>query len=115
MGVLLGCQIEAAATFLCRLTELTTGKCSLLQQAFINSVLNAALTVMGVCVCSSNCESSSKSLVSGIHLTGMYCNPLIASACTWNCRRVSRWGHLVVYWGGPITGAYLAELMHSSR
>lgn len=38
----------------------------------------------------------------GINFTGLYGNPIVASACTFNCLGVSHLGHLAVYWASPI-------------
>ncbi|CAI4230317.1 unnamed protein product [Auanema sp. JU1783] len=45
----------------------------------------------------------------GINYTGMYANPIVAWACTFNCEGVSHLGHLIVYWFSPIVAWYLAE------
>uniref|UniRef100_A0A0K0F724 Aquaporin n=1 Tax=Strongyloides venezuelensis TaxID=75913 RepID=A0A0K0F724_STRVS len=42
--------------------------------------------------------------VSGLNLTGMYANPIIAWSCTFNCQGLSHFGHFFVYWLGPILG-----------
>uniref|UniRef100_A0A915D6Q7 Aquaporin n=1 Tax=Ditylenchus dipsaci TaxID=166011 RepID=A0A915D6Q7_9BILA len=39
--------------------------------------------------------------VIGIHLTGMYANPIVAWACTFNCGEVSHVAHFCVYWWLP--------------
>ncbi|VDO23440.1 unnamed protein product [Heligmosomoides polygyrus] len=40
----------------------------------------------------------------GINYTGMYANPLVAWACTFNCEGVTHVGHLLVYWLSPLIG-----------
>uniref|UniRef100_A0A0N4ZV99 Aquaporin n=1 Tax=Parastrongyloides trichosuri TaxID=131310 RepID=A0A0N4ZV99_PARTI len=49
-----------------------------------------------------NAASSGIVCVLGISLTGMYANPIVAWACTFNCKGVSHWGHFLVYWFAPI-------------
>ncbi len=46
---------------------------------------------------------------SGINYTGLYGNPIVAWACTFNCVGLSHIGHLSVYWLSPLIGWYLAE------
>ncbi|KAK6015460.1 hypothetical protein OSTOST_19115, partial [Ostertagia ostertagi] len=46
----------------------------------------------------------------GINYTGMYANPLVAWACTFNCEGLTHAGHLLVYWLSPLIGWYLAEV-----
>ncbi|CAD5220855.1 unnamed protein product [Bursaphelenchus xylophilus] len=45
--------------------------------------------------------------VLGIFYTGMYANPIVAWACTFNCGGVPHLDHFVVYWISPIV-AHLA-------
>ncbi|CAD5215050.1 unnamed protein product [Bursaphelenchus okinawaensis] len=45
--------------------------------------------------------------VVGIFYTGMYANPIVAWACTFNCGHVPHLAHFVVYWVSPIV-AHLA-------
>jgi len=47
--------------------------------------------------------------VIGIHLTGMYANPIVAWACTFNCGEVSHLAHFLVYWVAPFSAWLLAE------
>ncbi|GMS89783.1 hypothetical protein PENTCL1PPCAC_11958, partial [Pristionchus entomophagus] len=47
----------------------------------------------------------------GINFTGLYGNPIVASACTFNCLGVSHLGHLAVYWASPIVAWYISEFV----
>ncbi|PAV85050.1 hypothetical protein WR25_04491 [Diploscapter pachys] len=58
-----------------------------------------------------NCVFSGFICALGILYTGMYANPIVAWACTFNCEGVSHIGHLVVYWLSPLIGWYLAEMV----
>ncbi|KAI1713712.1 aquaporin-11 [Ditylenchus destructor] len=49
--------------------------------------------------------------VLGIHLTGMYANPIVAWACTFNCGEVSHVSHFVVYWLAPFSAYTLTDLL----
>lgn len=58
---------------------------------FLGALLNAVLTVF--------C----------IHLTGMYANPIVAWACTFNCGEVPHLAHFVVYWLAPLVAWNVAD------
>uniref|UniRef100_A0A1I7X2P7 Aquaporin n=1 Tax=Heterorhabditis bacteriophora TaxID=37862 RepID=A0A1I7X2P7_HETBA len=58
-----------------------------------------------------NCIFSGFVCAIGINFTGMYANPIVAWACTFNCEGVSHIGHLTVYWLSPLIGWYLAEMV----
>ncbi|MCP9258266.1 putative aquaporin-10 [Dirofilaria immitis] len=51
----------------------------------------------------------------GINYTGMYANPIVAWACTFNCRGVTHLGHLIVYWLSPLTGWFLADAVFGEQ
>jgi len=54
--------------------------------------------------------------VLGIHLTGMYANPLVAWACTFNCGEVPHLTHFVVYWIAPLVAWHVADyFLHKHR
>jgi hypothetical protein len=52
--------------------------------------------------------------VLGIHLTGMYANPIVAWACTFNCGQVSHLSHFAVYWIAPLVGWHFTDRYLSS-
>uniref|UniRef100_A0AAF5I1R9 tRNA-5-taurinomethyluridine 2-sulfurtransferase n=1 Tax=Strongyloides stercoralis TaxID=6248 RepID=A0AAF5I1R9_STRER len=54
-----------------------------------------------------NAISSGIICVLGIQLTGMYANPIVAWACTFNCQGVSHFGHFLVYWIAPTIAHYI--------
>ncbi|TKR75855.1 hypothetical protein L596_017090 [Steinernema carpocapsae] len=56
-----------------------------------------------------NCSFSGFACTLGIHLTGMYGNPIVAWACTFNCRGASHKAHLTVYWLSPLIAWWVAE------
>uniref|UniRef100_A0AC35FTJ9 Aquaporin n=1 Tax=Panagrolaimus sp. PS1159 TaxID=55785 RepID=A0AC35FTJ9_9BILA len=45
----------------------------------------------------------------GIHLTGMYANPIVAWACTFNCGQVPYLAHFFVYWMAPLLAWHIAD------
>lgn len=89
-----GAFIEATAVFIYRVFELRLQRTSLSPtvQAALNSLLVASLTALG------------------LRLTGMYCNPIEAFACIFNCEGLSWSGHVIVYWLGPLLGYWLAQI-----
>lgn len=56
-------------------------------------------------------RSCSPKRISGIRITGLYANPIVASACTFNCVGVSTSGHFIVYWLGPFVGWIFGDLI----
>uniref|UniRef100_A0AC35U9I3 Aquaporin n=1 Tax=Rhabditophanes sp. KR3021 TaxID=114890 RepID=A0AC35U9I3_9BILA len=53
--------------------------------------------------------------VVGIGLTGMYSNPIVAWATTFNCRGVSKVEHFLIYWIGPISAHYILGNFESEK
>lgn len=53
--------------------------------------------------------------VIGIHLTGMYANPIVAWACTFNCGEVPYVTHFVVYWLAPLAAHLAWNKFHEGR
>ncbi|VDN04343.1 unnamed protein product [Thelazia callipaeda] len=51
----------------------------------------------------------------GINYTGMYANPIVAWACTFNCEGITHFGHLIVYWLSPLIGWYLADIIFGDQ
>jgi len=45
----------------------------------------------------------------GIHLTGMYANPIVAWACTFNCGDIPYLAHFMVYWVAPLLAWHIAD------
>lgn len=64
----------------------------------------AAATFSGFICALGKLSPSSMPIPSGIAYTGMYANPIVAWACTFNCEGVSHLGHLIVYWISPLIG-----------
>lgn len=119
VSVLMGCLYEGVATLACHFIELQSEEKARGFEPIINSFASAFACVLGISVIpligqtASLCTCSlTKLYFSGIHLTGMYCNPIVASACTLNCDGVDTKGHLIVYWVGPLVGWLQAELVH---
>lgn len=44
---------------------------------------------------------------SGLHLTGMYLHPAMATGHTFGCGPTPILSHILVYWGGPFIGIYI--------
>uniref|UniRef100_A0A7E4W0H1 Aquaporin n=1 Tax=Panagrellus redivivus TaxID=6233 RepID=A0A7E4W0H1_PANRE len=61
------------------------------QLSFIQAVVAGVITVLG------------------IHLTGMYANPIVAWACTFNCGDVPYLAHFTVYWVAPVLAWHIAD------
>ncbi|XP_060606087.1 aquaporin-11-like [Ruditapes philippinarum] len=47
-------------------------------------------------------------VVSGVHLTGMYIHPAMATGHTWGCGDTSGAAHILIYWVGPIIGTWIS-------
>lgn len=47
-------------------------------------------------------------VVAGVHLTGMYIHPAMATGHTWGCGSTPKSAHILIYWVGPFVGAWLA-------
>ncbi|CAJ0943240.1 unnamed protein product, partial [Mesorhabditis belari] len=62
-----------------------------------------------------NCSFAGFLCVLGINFTGMYANPIVAWACTFNCEGVSHIGHLFVYWLAPLIGWYASEIVFGAE
>uniref|UniRef100_A0A1I7VVT7 Aquaporin n=1 Tax=Loa loa TaxID=7209 RepID=A0A1I7VVT7_LOALO len=46
---------------------------------------------------------------------GMYANPIVAWACTFNCTGVTHLGHLIVYWLSPLIGWFLGDAVFGEQ
>ncbi|CAD6188170.1 unnamed protein product [Caenorhabditis auriculariae] len=88
-----GALIEGAATFLAKAFE------NFIEERYEDTRMCSV----------ANCIFSGLLCALGIHYTGMYANPIVAWACTFNCEGVSHIGHLFVYWLSPLIGWYIAE------
>ncbi|VIO91884.1 Uncharacterized protein BM_BM4853 [Brugia malayi] len=62
-----------------------------------------------------NCMFAGFLTTVGINYTGMYANPIVAWACTFNCTGVTHLGHLVVYWLSPLIGWFLADAVFGEQ
>ncbi|KAE9418096.1 hypothetical protein Angca_002523 [Angiostrongylus cantonensis] len=83
-----GCLIEGGATFLGKAFDKFAGD---------------HFEDMWVCNIVS-CVFSGFICALGINYTGMYANPLVAWACTFNCEGLTHVGHLLIYWLCPLIG-----------
>lgn len=52
--------------------------------------------------------------LTGLHLTGMYYNPILASAAQFGCEGHTHWSHFAVYWIGPIVASLLLSFLVSN-
>ncbi|KAK6739965.1 hypothetical protein RB195_008441 [Necator americanus] len=95
IAVTTGCLIEGGATFIGKAFEKYSS--DYFEDSWTSSV--------------ASCIFSGFLCALGINYTGMYANPLVAWACTFNCEGLTHVGHLMVYWLSPLIGWYLAELM----
>lgn len=50
----------------------------------------------------------------GVHLTGMYMHPAMASGMSWACEGTSTVEHIFVYWIGSFIGCYTGLWLHSA-
>nr|QIJ55396.1 superaquaporin 2 [Haliotis discus hannai] len=48
----------------------------------------------------------------GLHLTGMYMQPAMASGLSFGCKGTSAWEHVLVYWVGAFLGCYGAIVLN---
>lgn len=55
-----------------------------------------------------NLQSSVHTFFTGVHLTGMYIHPAMATGHTWGCGDTTRTSHIMIYWVGPIIGVWLS-------
>ncbi|KAL4003388.1 putative integral membrane protein [Acanthocheilonema viteae] len=62
-----------------------------------------------------NCMFAGFLTTIGINYTGMYANPIVAWACTFNCTGVTHLGHLTVYWLSPLIGWFLADAVFGEQ
>ncbi|CAP24564.1 Protein CBR-AQP-9 [Caenorhabditis briggsae] len=95
-----GCIIEGAATFLAKWFE-----------KWVDQRYDGDTKLCSVV----NCVFSGLLCAIGINYTGMYANPIVAWACTFNCLGVSHAGHLFVYWLSPLIAWYFAEIAFGSE
>lgn len=47
-------------------------------------------------------------VVTGVHLTGMYIHPAMATGHTWGCGDTSGTSHILIYWIGPMIGTWIS-------
>ncbi|CAJ0578679.1 unnamed protein product, partial [Mesorhabditis spiculigera] len=99
VALAVGCVIEGAATFIGKAFE------HFASERYPDSTTQVLV----------NCSFSGFLCVLGINFTGMYANPIVAWACTFNCEGVSHFGHLFVYWLAPLAGWYAAEIFFGSE
>lgn len=52
-------------------------------------------------------------VVAGVHLTGMYIHPAMATGHTWGCGQTTRMEHIAIYWVGPAIGTWIS--MHIAK
>ncbi|VDM28946.1 unnamed protein product, partial [Toxocara canis] len=88
-----GCLIEGFATFFGKAVECFASEqyTDSRAQALVNCIFAGFITTLG------------------INFTGMYANPIVAWACTFNCEGITHVAHLIVYWLSPLVGWYFAE------
>ncbi|EGT47945.1 hypothetical protein CAEBREN_07510 [Caenorhabditis brenneri] len=100
VAITTGCIIEGAATFLAKWFE-----------KFVDERYDGDTKLCSV----ANCVFSGLLCAVGINYTGMYANPIVAWACTFNCLGVSHAGHLFVYWLSPLIAWYFAEIVFGAE
>uniref|UniRef100_A0A0M3I310 Aquaporin n=1 Tax=Ascaris lumbricoides TaxID=6252 RepID=A0A0M3I310_ASCLU len=88
-----GCLIEGFATFFSKAME------NFASEQYSDSRAQAL----------ANCIFAGFITALGINFTGMYANPIVAWACTFNCEGITHIAHLIVYWLSPLVGWYFAE------
>ncbi|XGW18532.1 hypothetical protein V3C99_002833 [Haemonchus contortus] len=94
IAITTGCLVEGGATFLGKAFNKYVGD-------YIDDYWTCNIVA---------CVFSGFICALGIKYTGMYANPLVAWACTFNCEGLTHAGHLMVYWLSPLIGWYLAEM-----
>ncbi|VDK61450.1 unnamed protein product [Anisakis simplex] len=91
-----GCLVEGFATFFSKAMEYYVS------EQYEDSRLQSL----------ANCIFAGFITAIGINLTGMYANPIVAWACTFNCEGTTHVAHLIVYWLSPLVGWYFAEAVY---
>ncbi|MFH4979020.1 hypothetical protein AB6A40_005729 [Gnathostoma spinigerum] len=93
VAITTGCLIEGFATFGCRAMEYFCEReyKDFTTRTVANAIFNGFIVALG------------------INMTGMYANPIVAWACTFNCEGLTHMGHLIVYWISPLVGWYFAD------
>ncbi|VDM75939.1 unnamed protein product [Strongylus vulgaris] len=101
IAVTTGCLVEGGATFIVCSEQYILAK---VFDKYTNDYLeDTRLSNIVTCV------FSGFLCAIGINYTGMYANPLVAWACTFNCEGLTHVGHLLVYWLSPLIGWFAAE------
>ncbi|EFO21595.1 hypothetical protein LOAG_06890 [Loa loa] len=95
----IGSLIEGLATFSSKAVEF-----------FANEWYTDSKTQMLI-----NCMFAGFLTTIGINYTGMYANPIVAWACTFNCTGVTHLGHLIVYWLSPLIGWFLGDAVFGEQ
>lgn len=89
-----GAIIEGVLTFVDRVNALTLEQMDWPQSTITSSLLSTFL------------------VISGLHLTGGYFNPVLASSLKFQCRGNGTMEFIIVYWVGSIAGSVIALAFH---
>ncbi|ESP01577.1 hypothetical protein LOTGIDRAFT_205153 [Lottia gigantea] len=91
-------QVGFLLELLCVAFDTWLGFKKLSKSDLVDSTIKIANSTLMVCL--------------GVHLTGMYLHPAMASALTYSCQGSSAFDHIAVYWVSAFIGCYLGYILH---
>ena len=93
MAVLYGSVVEAIGLLLGKLAEFWIDE-NVIDEKYISLVLSSCSGLITIL---------------GINFTGMYANPIVAWALTFNCGEIPHLAHFIVYWLAPLGAYFLSK------
>ncbi|KAL3092883.1 hypothetical protein niasHT_030072 [Heterodera trifolii] len=93
VAILYGSIVEAFGLFAGKFADFCIEKRALspTHANVINAICSGTITILG------------------INISGMYANPIVAWALTFNCKGISHLGHISVYWLAPICAFFATK------
>nr|CAD2178065.1 unnamed protein product [Meloidogyne enterolobii] len=93
VAIIYGSVVEAIGLLGCKIAEHFIDE-TLIDEKYVTIVLSAISGLITIL---------------GINLTGMYANPIVAWALTFNCGEVTHFAHFIVYWLAPLFAFFLSK------
>uniref|UniRef100_A0A914NPF8 Aquaporin n=1 Tax=Meloidogyne incognita TaxID=6306 RepID=A0A914NPF8_MELIC len=93
VAIIYGSVVEAIGLLSCKIAEHFIDE-TLIDEKYVTIVLSAISGLITIL---------------GINLTGMYANPIVAWALTFNCGEVTHFAHFIVYWLAPLFAFFLSK------
>uniref|UniRef100_A0A1I8BP56 Aquaporin n=1 Tax=Meloidogyne hapla TaxID=6305 RepID=A0A1I8BP56_MELHA len=93
VAIIYGSAVEAIGLLCCKMAEHFIDE-NIINEKFVTivlSIVSGLITILG------------------INLTGMYANPIVAWALTFNCGEVTHFAHFIVYWFAPLCAFFLSK------